>query len=92
MQIQYTSEESPYRTGTLRGLTISEIEQKLAGIKPDSRCTADQKVSLSWRFLADGRLCGIWDYRRSYRLRGELSTYGDNKVFAELFGSAYSAL
>jgi hypothetical protein len=92
MQIEFTAQEPPYRTGTLTGLTHSEIQQMLPDIQPDTRPSADRKVSIAWRFLADGKPCGIWDYRQSYELRGELSTFGPDEVFTALFNHAYTRL
>ncbi|HWA09499.1 MAG TPA: hypothetical protein VG838_08630 [Opitutaceae bacterium] len=92
MQIEFTSQEPPYRTGTLKGLTLLEIQELLSGIQPETRPSADRKVTTTWRFLADGNACGIWNYRRSYELRGELSTFGPDGVLATLFGQAYAPL
>lgn len=44
------------------------------------------------RFLADEKACGIWNYRQSYEVRGELSTFGPDEIFRTLFGEAYSRL
>jgi hypothetical protein len=49
-------------------------------------------MTVTWRFLADGKPCGIWDYRKSYEARGELSTFGPDESFTELFGKAYTPL
>ena len=92
MQIESTSQESPYRTGTLKELTLADIQRILAGIEPDSRPTADRKVSITWRFLADGKPCGIWNYRRSHEMSGELSTFGPDEIFQTFFGNAYSPI
>lgn len=92
MQIEFTSQEPPYRTGTLRGLTLAEIQQVLPDIKPDPRPSANGKVTIMWRFLANGKPCGIWDYRGSHEVRGELSTFGPDEAFAALFGHAYARL
>ena len=92
MQIESTGQEPPYRTGTLKGLTLSAIQKILPGIQPDTRPAADRKVTIMWRFLADGQSCGIWNYRTSYEVRGELSTFGSDANFAALFGQAYAPL
>lgn len=70
MHIESTSQESPYRTGTLKGLTLADIQRTLSDIEPDSRPTADRKTSITWRFLANGKPCGIWNYRRNYEKLG----------------------
>jgi hypothetical protein len=92
MQIGSTVQEPPYRTGTLTGLTLAEIQQRLTDIPPDTRPSAGRKVTTTWRFLGNGQPCGIWDYRKSYDLRGELSTFGPDEVFTALFGHAYTGL
>ncbi|MEO6750847.1 MAG: hypothetical protein ABIZ04_02810 [Opitutus sp.] len=92
MQIESTTREPPYRTGTLKGLTFMEIQQMLPDISPDTRPSADRKVTITWRFLADGNPCGIWNYRRSHEVLGELSTFGPDGVFNTLFERAYTPL
>ena len=89
MQIESTHQEPPYRTGTLKGLTLIEIQQVLAGIQPDTRPSADRKVTLMWRFRIDGQPFGIWNYRTSYEVRDELSTFGPDEIVTTLFGRAY---
>jgi hypothetical protein len=90
MHIESTLHEPPYRTGTLKGLTLSEIQEVLPGIQPDTRPSADRKITTMWRFIADGKPCGIWNYRRCYEVRGELSTFGPDGVFDSLFEKAYA--
>lgn len=46
------------------------------------------KVKYSWGFKADGKRCGIWDYKGSEKW-GEFSTYGPDEVFKTLFGDNY---
>lgn len=92
MQIESTSHESPYRTGTLKGLTIFEVQKMLPDIAPDTRASGDRKVTIAWRFLANGEPCGIWNYRRSHEILSELSTFGPDEVFTALFGKAYTTL
>jgi len=92
MQIESTSHESPYRTGTLKGLTLSEVQKMLPDISPDTRTSCDRKATITWRFLADGKLCGIWNYRKSYEVLNELSTYGPDEVFTAIFNQAYTVL
>ena len=92
MHIESTTQESPYRTGTLKGLTLADIQRMLSYIEPDSSPTADRKVSITWRFLANGKPCGIWNYRRNHEMRGELSTFGPDEIFQVLFGNTYSPI
>ncbi len=92
MHIESTSHEPPYRTGTLKGLTLDEVQEMLPDISADIRVSGDRKVTMTWRFLANRKPCGIWDYRKSYELRGELSTFGPDEIFAALFGEAYTTL
>ena len=92
MQIESTSQESPYRTGTLKGLTLAEIQNILPDISPDTRPSSDRKVRIAWRFLANGKPCGIWNYRTSHEVLGELSTFGPDGIFDTLFGKAYATL
>ena len=92
MEIIQTSEEPRYRCGTVKGLTLSEIQQALPDVAPDTRPSGDRKTAITWRFMADGIPCGIWDYRNSYEFRRELSTFGPDRIFSELFGVAYSSL
>ena len=90
MHIESTSHEPPYRTGTLKGLTLAEIQAMLPDIQPDTRPSADLKVTIMWRFFANAKPCGIWNYRWSYEVRGELSTFGPDGVFDTFFGKAYA--
>ena len=92
MQIESTCQEPPYRTGTLKELTFSAVQQMLPGVQPDTLPSANGKVTMMWRFLADGKPCGIWNYRTSYEMRRELSTFGPDEILATLFGEAYAPL
>jgi hypothetical protein len=92
MQIEFTVQEPSYRTGTLTGVTQSQVQSTLPGIQPDTRTSADRKLTLIWRFLVDGKPCGIWNYRHAYELRGEFSTFGPDAAFETLFGKAYTSL
>ena len=91
MHIESSLHEPPYRTGTLKGLTLSEIQETLPGIQPDTRPSADRKVTILWRFSANAKPCGIWNYHRSYEVRGELSTFGPDGILETLFGKAYAS-
>jgi len=92
MHLESTSQEPPYRTGTIKHLKLSEIQEMLPDVQPDTRPSSDRKVTLMWRFLVDGKLCGIWNYRKSYEACGELSTFGPDEIFRTVFGEAYSRL
>lgn len=92
MHIESTSQEPPYRTGTLNGLTLAEIQRMLPHISPDTRPSADRKVTIIWRFLANGTPCGIWNYRKSPETLSELSTFGPDEVFNILFRQGYAPL
>ncbi len=75
-----------HRTGTLTNITKADIEAVL-GFAPNIK-DDPYKVKYSWGFTVDGKECGIWDYKGSYRFR-EYSTYGPDEVFVELFGDKY---
>jgi hypothetical protein len=90
MHLEYTSNVAPYRTGTIKGLSLAKIRTTLSEIAPDTRLSHDKKTTIAWRFLANGELCGIWDYKRDYEVLGELSTFGPDAIFTELFGKSYS--
>jgi len=90
MHIESSLHEPPYRTGALKGLTLSEIQAVIPDIQPDTRPSADRKVTILWRFSADAKPCDIWNYRQSYEVRGELSTFGPNEILEMLFGKAYA--
>lgn len=92
MEIIQTSEEPRYRSGTVKGLTLAEVQQALPDVAQDNRPSGDRKTTVTWRFKADGVPCAIWDYRRSYELRRELSTFGPDRIFTDLFGEAYVSL
>lgn len=86
MKIQPNAQVRSYRTGTLRGITVGEIQEVL-GFAPN--CEDDpSKVVNSWGFTVDGRPCAIWDYKGSHRI-GEFSTFGPADVFDKLFGARY---
>ena len=78
-----------YRTGTIRNITVREINAKL-GFTPNILDEDPHKVINSWGFIADDLECGIWDYYGSH-LRDTFSTYGPSSVFIELFGDKYEA-
>jgi hypothetical protein len=90
MHIGSSSHEPPYRSGALKGLTLSEIQARLPDIQPDSGPPAEQNVTIMWWFSENAKPCGIWNCRRGYETRGELSTFGPDGVFDTLFGKAYA--
>jgi hypothetical protein len=87
MLIQPSNEFAPYRTGTLTGISKGQILSAIPDATFLDTPTADKKVTMEWAFLANGQLCGIWDYRGA-----RFSTYGPAQVFETLFGEAYSSL
>lgn len=87
MLIQPSNEFAPCRTGTLTGISKKQIFAALPDATFRDTPTADKKVTMEWAFLANGELCGIWDYRG-----GRFSTYGPGGIFRILFGKAYSSL
>jgi hypothetical protein len=75
------------RDGTLSGLTVKEISQKL-GFRPN--CKDDPyKIKYSWGFMIDGVRCGIWDYKGSYKTKS-FSTYGPLDALQKVFGAHVS--
>ena len=92
MQIESTTQAPLHRTGTLKGLMFTAIQQMLPDISPDTRPSADRKITIMWRFLANGKPCGIWNYRKSYEVLDELSAFGPDEVFNTLFEQTYSPL
>lgn len=86
MNIKPYNQVGSHRTGSLRGITKEQIQEKL-GFAPN--CKDDEsKVKFSWGFLADGVHCGIWDYKGSCFV-GSWSTFGPASVFKEVFGENY---
>lgn len=76
-----------HKTGTIQGLTATEIWERLG--KMDEVDDDEAKVKYSWAFTADGVECGIWDYYGSGD-RHTFSTFGPHEVFIELFGANYT--
>jgi hypothetical protein len=60
------------------GYTVADIN-RILGFKPNVK-DDPYKVRHSWGFKADGKECGIWDYKGS-----RWSTYGPKAVFNQLF-------
>jgi len=76
-----------YRTGTLRGLTVTKINAML-NMRPNI-VDDPSKVKFSWGFTADGVRCGVWDYKGSYKFK-EFSVYGPHATLHQLFGDHYA--
>jgi len=85
-EIVPVNEGGPHRTGTLTGITAKEIT-KILGFASNVDDYAS-KVKYSWGFKIGGKLCGIWDYKGSYRYK-QFSTYGPDHIFKKLFGDRY---
>lgn len=82
MKITPCKTPGPYKTGSLTNLTVQTICLVL-GFPPNVK-DDPAKVKNSWGFLADGSLCGIWDYKGSEKY-GAFSTFGPKEVFEKLF-------
>ena len=80
------------KTGTLKGLTKQDVEDKL-GFAPNVE-DDPVKVTASWGFKLnpepgkENPACGIWDYKGSGTI-GIWSTYGPSEVFEAIFGEKY---
>jgi len=84
MIIEPINEAGDHATGGIFGVTVANITKAL-GFK--SNCKDDpSKVVNSWGFTADGKRCGIWDYKGSQKYKS-FSTFGPREVFVELFGA-----
>lgn len=59
-------------------LTMNDIKAKLSGVVNLGR-SGDGKSTNTWKFIADGKECSIWDYK-GVRWSG----YGPKEVFVEL--------
>lgn len=75
-----------HRTGGLYGVTVREIEAVL-GFPPNKEDDHD-KVTASWAFEMNDHKCAIWDYKGSLG-HNEVSTFGSDEVFNELFAHKY---
>lgn len=76
-----------HKTGTINGLTATEIAERLGNM--EQVADDEAKVQYSWAFTADGVECGVWDYYGSGD-RLNFSTFGPHEVFIELFGANYT--
>jgi len=87
MQITPVNEVGSHRTGSLRGITVAQINAKL-GFAPNVEDDPD-KVQYSWGFKVGGVLCGVWDYKGSASVNS-FSTYGPAEALRKVFGNHYS--
>lgn len=87
MNIKPCEMQSSSRTGTLTGITVSEINEIL-GFEPNADDDPD-KVEHSWAFQVDGTYCGIWDYKGSHRWN-QFSTFGPDVMLRKVFGKWYT--
>ena len=79
-----------HRTGTLDDMTAAKIA-KVLGHKNNIGPSGDGKVTMEWRFYADGNECAIWDYKGSAQDK-QFSCYGPANIFKSLFGGDYSSM
>lgn len=87
MEIQPTGFVSSHKTGSLSGLTLEQIQQRL-GFGPTSE--NDDKSAYTWDFKVDGAECSIWDWKGSHRSR-QWSAYGPADKLRAVFGNSYSS-
>lgn len=79
MKIEAHDQAGPCRTGSISSrYNLADIS-RILGFKPNVKDDPD-RVRYSWGFKADGKVCGIWDYRGN-----RWSTYGPQEVFDKLF-------
>jgi hypothetical protein len=76
------------RTGTLHGLTYTDIKTILGFEANVTELDDPYKVDASWGFAIDGSVCGIWSYRGS-GARKTWSTHGDNQKLKAVFGDFF---
>jgi hypothetical protein len=76
------------RTGTLHGLTYTDIKTILGFEANVTELDDPYKVDASWGFAIDGSFCGIWSYRGS-GARKTWSTSGNGEKLKALFGPVY---
>lgn len=67
-----------HKQHSLKPIPVGQMRITLAGV-PDAGKSGDGKCQHTWRFLADGQECAVWDYK------GERwSGYGPKDVFERL--------
>lgn len=82
MNIMPVDRVGPYRTGSLEGYTVADIE-KAVGFP--ANCKDDEnKVKYSWGIEVDGVYAAIWDYKGSHIVNA-WSTHDPNNVLPKLF-------
>jgi hypothetical protein len=82
LKITPSNEPGRFRMGRLPPNITEEMITQRLGIDPVNEGSSDGKVTVEWRFLADGEPCGIWDYKGA-----RWSTFGPHEVFAQLFSN-----
>jgi hypothetical protein len=75
-----------HKTGELTNITVAQITSIL-GFGPNLP-GGDGKVVNEWGFTCDGKEGAVWDWKGSERFN-QFSTWGDDKMLANLFGSKY---
>lgn len=79
---------SSFRTGIITGMSKNVIDSVLL-IKGKKVKSGDGKVTIEWRFQADGVDCAIWDYKGSAKY-DQYSAYMPATIGQALFGAAYN--
>ena len=88
MEIKPVDESGDHRTGSVIGLSTTEIAEKIgfpANVDDD-----ESKVKYSWGFTVDGERCGVWDYKGSHRHK-IFSTWGPREALRKVFGEHYGS-
>ena len=80
---------SSSRTGIITGLSKNVINSILS-IKGSRVKSYDSKVTVEWRFHAEGVPCAIWDYKGSAK-ENQYSVYMPAVIGQSLFGSNFTA-
>ena len=81
--------DNTFRTGLIHATSVAALT-KAIGFKPDNG-DGGNKVSVDWYFTLDGKPCGCWDWKGSYR-HGQFSTFGPKEqweAFAQAHGFTY---
>ena len=85
MKIIPVNKAGPYRTGTLKDVSYSQIVEAL-GFEENIDDDPD-KVKYSWGFEVDGKYVAIWDYKGSHKMK-VWSTYDPDGILESLFEGA----
>lgn len=83
MIIKPFNEAGSNYTGQLVNITPQAIADKL-GFPPNVK-DDPFKVKHSWGFTANGKVCGIWEYKDSHKY-GNFSFCGPMETMIEIFG------